>query len=162
MIQPRYFYEELRGIVDILNRDGIPYAVCGGIAVAFYGYVRATRDIDILVREKDIERICAAVREQGFVFDAGRIPFSTGKPEEREIHRISKIIEDEVLTLDLLIVDEVYQEIWDGREAGEWQNRRIDVVSLGGLLEMKRIAGRNKDRLDIDELTKEPEDNDDP
>ncbi len=77
-----------------------------------------------------------------------------GGPRQREIHRISKIIADEVLTLDLLLVDDVYRSIWDHREAGEWQDRPISVVSLEGLLEMKRISGRNKDLLDINELTK--------
>ncbi len=154
MIQPLYFYDELKGLIDILNREEIPYAVCGGIAVAIYGYSRTTKDIDILVREQDIEKISRAVKEQGFVFDAGRIPFDVGGPAQREIHRISKIIDEEVLTLDLLIVDELYQGIWDDREVGEWQGRWITVVSLAGLLEMKRIAGRGKDLVDIEELTR--------
>jgi hypothetical protein len=154
MVQPLYLYEELRGLIDILNRERIPYALCGGIAVAIYGFVRATQDIDILVRKEDVQRISTAIEEQGFIFDAGRIPFNVGGPNQREIHRISKIIDDEVLTLDLLLVDDVYQSIWDNRKTGEWQGRPISVVSLDGLLEMKRISGRNKDLLDIDELTK--------
>jgi Uncharacterised nucleotidyltransferase len=154
MVQPLYLYEELRGLVEVLNREGIPYAVCDGIAVAFYGYVRTTGDIDVLVRPEDVERIATVIRERGFVFDAGRIPFDVGGPRQRAIHRISKIVDDEILTLDLLLVDEVYRSIWDSREAAEWQGRPISVVSLDGLLEMKRIAGRNKDLLDIDELTK--------
>jgi hypothetical protein len=158
VIQPLYFYEELRGLIDVLNREEIPYAVCGGIAVAIYGYSRTTKDIDLLVREEDVERISEAVKEQGFVFDAGRIPFDVGGPKQREIHRISKIIGEEVLTLDLLIVDQVYQGIWDDRE---WQGRRIHVVSFDGLLEMKRIAGRGKDLVDIEELTKGTGGNDD-
>jgi hypothetical protein len=154
MIQPLYLYEEFRGLIEILNREGIPYAVCGGIAVAFYGYVRTTEDIDILVRQEDVERISTLIRERGFVLDAGRIPFDVGGPRQREIHRISKIVDDEVLTLDLLVVNDVYRSIWDSREAGEWQDRPISVVSLEGLLEMKRISGRNKDLLDIEELTR--------
>ncbi len=154
IVQPLFFYDELRALIDILNREGIPYAVCGGIAVALYGYVRTTKDIDILVQEEDIVRIAAAVKDQGFVFDAGRIPFDAGGPAEREIHRISKIIDGETLTLDLLIVDEVYQAIWEDREVGDWQGRQINVVSLEGLLRMKEIAGRSKDLLDIEELTK--------
>jgi hypothetical protein len=153
MIEPFDLYDEFWGLIDILNREKIPYAVCGGIAVAIYGYVRATQDIDILVLKDDVERISTAIREQDFIFDAGRIPFNVGGPEQREIHRISKIVDDEVLTLDLLLVDDVYQSIWDNREAAEWQGQMINVVPLDGLLEMKRIAGRNKDLLDIDELT---------
>ncbi len=154
MIQPLYLYDELRGLIEILNRERIPYAVCGGVAVAFYGYVRTTQDIDILVRKEDVERISTAVREQDFVVDAGRIPFNVGAPEQREIHRISKIIDDQILTLVLLLVDVALHSIWDGREVGAWQDQTINVVSLEGLLAMKRIAGRSKDLLDIEELTK--------
>lgn len=161
MSQPLYFYDEFRGIVDILNREGIPYAVCGGIAVAFYGFVRTTKDIDILVRKEDLARIAEVVKEQGFVFDAGRIPFDVGKPNQREIHRISKAVGDEILTLDLLLVDEIYQSVWEDRQVAEWQGRRVHVVSLDGLLTMKRLAGRGKDLIDIDELTDGTEAGDD-
>jgi len=41
---------EFGALIDVLNREGIEYAVCGGIAVSIHGYVRATTDIDILIR----------------------------------------------------------------------------------------------------------------
>jgi hypothetical protein len=41
---------EFGALIDVLNREGIEYAVCGEIAVSIHGYVRATTDIDILIR----------------------------------------------------------------------------------------------------------------
>ncbi len=81
MIQPLYLYEEFRGLIEILNREGIPYAVCGGIAVAFYGYVRTTEDIDILVRKEDVERISTVIQERGFTFDARRSEAKRDPPD---------------------------------------------------------------------------------
>ncbi len=147
------FYDEFKALIDVLNREGIDYAVCGGIAVTFHGYPRLTDDIDILVQEKDLARISEIVKEVGFVFDAGRIPFDVGKPNQREIQRISKILGEDVLTLDLLIVESVYESVWHERDTYSWQDRDVGMVSLDGLLRMKRLAGRNKDLLDIDELT---------
>lgn len=147
------FYDEFKALIDLLSREGIDYAVCGGVAVAFHGYPRLTKDIDILVQEKDLARISELLKEVDFVFDAGRIPFDVGKPNQREIQRLSKIIGEDVLTLDLLIVESAYQSVWDNRGRFFWQGREVGMVSLDGLLEMKRIAGRNKDLHDIDELT---------
>jgi Aminoglycoside-2''-adenylyltransferase len=148
------FYDEFKALIDLLNREGVDYAVCGGVAVAFHGYPRLTDDIDILVQEQDLARISEIVKEVDFVFDAGRIPFDVGRPNQREIQRISKILGEDVLTLDLLIVESVYQSVWDNRGKLSWEGRQLGLVSLDGLLEMKHIAGRNKDLLDIDELTK--------
>ena len=153
-------YEELEILVDKLSDEGIDYAVCGGIAVGLHGYLRFTQDLDILVQPSDVQRISNAVRELGYVFDAGRIPFNVGGLGQREIHRISKIEDDEVLTLDLLLVDSVYQDVWDDRRHFHWEGRKLQIVSLDGLLKMKRLAGRDQDLLDIKKLT-EKRDQDD-
>ena len=47
--------EELLGLCQAFASEGIEYAVCGGMAVAVHGYPRATQDIDMLVREEDLE-----------------------------------------------------------------------------------------------------------
>ena len=43
-------YQEFVLIIDALNRQGIDYAVCGGISMAIHGLPRFTRDIDLLIR----------------------------------------------------------------------------------------------------------------
>ena len=146
-------YDEFKAIIDELNRSRIEYAVCGGIAVGLYGYLRFTQDLDLLVQKADTSRISDAIKKLGFLFDAGRIPFNVGGPNQREIHRISKIEDEDVLTLDLLLVDPVYQDVWDARRVYDWEGRTITIVSLDGLLKMKRLAGRDKDLLDIKELS---------
>lgn len=40
-------YNELRKLTVSLERDGIEYALCGGLALAVHGYIRATIDIPI-------------------------------------------------------------------------------------------------------------------
>lgn len=62
----------LRRITAALDRAGIPYAVAGGNAVAAWvgrvdpAATRATKDIDLLVRAADVERITTAMDELGF------------------------------------------------------------------------------------------------
>jgi hypothetical protein len=56
-------FEELEGLTRALDEAGIPYALCGGLAMAVYGVSRATIDIDILVDEADIERLEGVERD---------------------------------------------------------------------------------------------------
>lgn len=46
--------DELLLITNTLSAARIDYALCGGVAVAVHGYPRATRDIDLLIREEDL------------------------------------------------------------------------------------------------------------
>jgi predicted nucleotidyltransferase len=39
---------DIRGILAELNREEVEFLVIGGVAVGFHGYVRATKDIDIV------------------------------------------------------------------------------------------------------------------
>ena len=40
---------ELSAVIHKLHEKQIPYALCGGLAVALHGYVRTTQDIDLLI-----------------------------------------------------------------------------------------------------------------
>ncbi|MES1208434.1 MAG: hypothetical protein ABUS79_21050 [Pseudomonadota bacterium] len=45
--------QELTDVIACLDQGGVPYALCGGLAMAVHGYPRATVDIDLLVLAKD-------------------------------------------------------------------------------------------------------------
>ena len=152
-------YEELLGIIDALNDAEIDYAICGGIAVAFYGYPRFTKDIDLLVEKKDLEKIQSTLGERGFILKAGPIPFSAGTAQQREIYRISKIEGKELLTVDLLLVYPILQDVWEEREVFEWRGKHVQVVSLEGLGKMKLLSRRDQDLLDLKKLGIIDEDN---
>ena len=40
---------ELEGIARLFDREGVEFALCGGLAVAVHGHVRSTKDIDLLL-----------------------------------------------------------------------------------------------------------------
>jgi hypothetical protein len=64
--------QRLRRTVAVLEEAGIPYAVVGGNAVRIWvaqvdeGAVRATNDVDILIRPGDLHRLKQAMHEAGF------------------------------------------------------------------------------------------------
>lgn len=64
--------QRLKRVVEILERSGVPYAIVGGNAVRVWvaqvdpGAVRATNDVDVLVRHEDLETVKAAMMAHGF------------------------------------------------------------------------------------------------
>lgn len=143
---------ELITLTDLLNEASIDYAVCGGLAMAIHGYVRGTKDVDLLVRRGDLERITELVEGVGFNLPAGIIPFGIGTPNAREIFRVSKLIDNVVVPLDLMLVSPSLESVWDDRVLIEFEGRTICAVSRKGLIAMKRTAGRPQDLVDIDVL----------
>ena len=141
--------KDFRDFIALLNRHNVHYLIIGGFAYSFYAEPRYTKDIDILIKREDLEKVRDSVKERGFRIDGGRLPFGVDGPHPREVHRISKVEDREILTLDLVIVTSVLQSVWDSREIFDWKGRHVQVVSSDGLAKMKRLAGRDQDLLDL-------------
>jgi hypothetical protein len=145
---------ELEALLDVFDADGVPYALCGGLALAIHGYPRQTKDIDLLVEAATVDRALAAARRAGFDVPARKIVFGLRTGTPREVHRVSKL-EDasgKLMTLDLLVVSPDLETVWATREVVVAEQRRITVVSREGLATMKRIAGRPQDLADLAKL----------
>ena len=129
--------------------ESIPHALCGGFAVAAYGVVRATEDIDFLLPAAALESARASLQRLGFEFEAA--PMRVGATE---VTRISRVRGGEVDIVDLLVASPETVGALLTREERRLGNQTVQVVSLQGLLHMKRLAGRPRDLLDIEALTR--------
>lgn len=145
-------FEELVAVIKELDSDRVPFALCGGLAVAVHGHPRATKDIDLLLPEDQVERAKTAVKRAGFGLPALPMRFNVGTRKECVVHRIPKIVDGNPLTVDLIVAGENLRSVFDSREAFEWNRCRIVVVSRGGLGLMKRNAGRPQDLFDLERL----------
>jgi hypothetical protein len=143
---------ELLKAVGALNQAGVPYALCGGMAVVLHGYPRLTRDIDLLIRPEKLEIAQTALAKAGFSIPDGLIPFDTDGPHERKVFRLSKRIGEDLLTVDLLLLPSFLEDVWKNRETYELDGVPVTVVDRSGLIKMKRLAGRHQDLGDIDNL----------
>lgn len=142
---------ELRSIVEALSTAGVEYAICGGVAVALHGHVRATEDIDLVIHASDADRVVAWLRPTGFQLPAEPMTFDKGEAAEREIRRITKVVGTEHMTLDL-ISGPAFVSVLTSRVLVPWKGTRLAVVSRDGLRLMKLLAGRPQDLLDLDAL----------
>jgi len=139
-------FDEFSRIIDLLNANGIEYPVCGGVAVNLLGHVRATRDIDLLVRKPDVDRVRELVKSLGFVLPRAVFLSPRGPRTPESVARLS------------LRGQFVAEPRPDGRDEGlrtrvraslHWRGRPLQVVSAAGLIAMKRLAGRPQDLADI-------------
>lgn len=145
--------KELDSVTSALGTNGIEYAVCGGLALTIHGFPRATFDLDVLIREEDLENALAVVKLNGYDIHGLDISF---KERRVEIRRVSKIDDDgEVLSLDFLLVTPFVEDVWNSRITLDWEGRKVTLVSREGLIKMKRQAGRHKDLIDIDRIQNE-------
>jgi len=141
--------QELAALVDALDRELVPYALCGALALAVHGVPRATRDIDVLARPEDLEKFEEVARGCGFTLKALKMRFAGTNVEVR---RLSKIVGGRPLTLDILVVNDSLEAVWKDRESRPWRQGRLSVVSKEGLVALKLTAGRAQDHADIERL----------
>lgn len=145
--------DELSQLVSTLERNGIEYAVCDGLAMAVHGFARATLDIDVLIRPESLEQAYEVGKEHEYDIRGFDI---SSKERAVEIRRISKIDDEgEVLSLDLLLVSPDVEDVWATKEQVDFAGKQLTVVSRDGLIKMKTLAGRSQDIADIERLENE-------
>lgn len=144
--------DEFRAVILALNDAGIPYAVCGGFAVIVYGFPRATQDIDLLVREEDVDRLKGVLRVRGFRLDSGAITFNVGQPRQARVHRLVKVRGDDFLVLDLITFTSRADDPLANRARLDWDGVAVSVVGREELRLLKLDAGRPKDLEDLRKL----------
>lgn len=143
--------EEFRALLGALAEARVEFAVCGGLAVAVHARPRATVDVDLLLPREQIESARRVIREQGYRIETGPMVVRSGTIE---MHRLSKPDPDtgDLLSVDLLLVTEPLQTVWEDREHVAWEHGTLPVVSRSGLVTMKRLRGSGQDLDDIREL----------
>lgn len=132
-VDPKLLWAAAARVSQRLQAAGIPHALIGGLAVGHYGYEHATKDVDFLVAEESLRQL------------TGR-PLATGLTEQEngiEIDYVNVAGEMDEETLEKLIVS-----------AKPDSPSRIPIVTMNGLILLKLIAGRMKDKAAVVELIK--------
>ena len=140
--------DDFAELVAALNQNKVEFVIVGAHAVAFHGYARGTKDLDILIRStpENIPRVLAALKDFGFgslglkeADFTGDNVVQLGYPPNR---------------VDLLsgVSGVDTEKVWKTRVKGTYQGHSAYFISRGCLLENKRAADRGQDRLDVQKL----------
>jgi hypothetical protein len=150
-------YAEFQAVVRALREAGVPFALCGGLAMAVHGHPRATLDIDLLVPAERVADLVRALRPLGFARREAQPTRLAGGAVV--MHRLGKIApgDPDVLVLDVIEVGAgATAEAWAAREATRWERDALEVVSRQGLIRLKRLRDSLQDRADIAALEGAP------
>jgi hypothetical protein len=134
-----------------LEREGVPYAVIGGHAVAAWvsrmdpGGVRNTPDVDLLVRRCDLDAVSAALMKSGFVRqDTAEIVAFLDGPNVKARDAVHLFfVGEKVRPDDLLPAPDLTESQGD---------ERFRVINLEALVRMKLVLFRLKDRVHLRDL----------
>lgn len=146
-------FEEFNSLVKELETRKVRYALVGGVAMAFYTEPRFTRDIDLLVDSEDYKKAKGILEKEGYFESASPWTF---KKVPIELHRFLKVIDEDEMTIDILIaeIEEVRRIIRDSVEA-ESEEGRIKIASRKDLIWLKRMRDSKQDQADIEKLEDE-------
>jgi hypothetical protein len=152
---------DIQGLLEQLAAAAVDYIVIGGVAVGFHGYVRATKDLDVVPApdRQNLERLAALLRSLNAEldgagdFDAGELP----DPLDPEVlgQGGNWVLQTRLGRFDLMQ--------WQGeRELWEMLSPAAVEVDLDGILvkvagyedliALKKQAGRPGDIEDLERL----------
>ncbi len=152
--------DEFTGLVSRLESEGIEYATCGGLALAVHGFVRATKDIDLLICAEDLEKCLSVARNAGYDIEGLPLDFDQGSFQLRRLSKIDPETKS-LITIDFILVTDAIRDVWADREHVNWGSGEAWVVSRKGLIKMKNAAGRDQDLVDIRRLEEAEDEIDD-
>lgn len=136
-------------LLAALSAATVDYILVGGLAVAFCGYVRATEDIDILVRvnAKNIQRLLDVLAD-----------FGQGAASELEVDDFAmeegaiRVIEDFPLDIFTQMSGYRYEDLAAMSVNRQVNGHTIRHLSIEGLILLKEDSLRPKDQLDVQAL----------
>lgn len=132
---------------------GARFVVIGGFAVAASGFVRATEDVDLLIPADDendgrCEEALLALRGRWVEGDrelsTGDL---TGRPHSRLVTErgLVDLVREGEPPLD-------FETVHSGAMEADLGAGGFKIAGLASLVAFKRLAGRPRDRLDLEEL----------
>lgn len=143
--------QEFQNLIQALNKANAEYALCGGLALSVHGFTRATEDIDLLTSPDQIGAVMRVAEQRGFRIRGETMTFVRDN-QPIVVHRIFKAEQNDLLTLDVIEATGPLDETWNSRKLYSIGKIECWVVSRTGLIEMKRLANRAQDKVDIERL----------
>jgi predicted nucleotidyltransferase len=142
---------DMADFLRLLKKNKVRHVLVGGFSVIYYGYVRTTQDIDILVlpNPENADKMLKVLKQFGF----GGAGFTSDmfEKEGTAIHLGTEPNRIDILT-SLKGVSNA--SIFSNRKKVRYQGVSLDLISFKDLIKCKKHSGRLKDRADAEVLEK--------
>ena len=142
---PQDFKEFLR----LLNAHHVEYLLIGGYAVGYWGYPRATADMDIwiAVEPSNAEKVVTVLKEFGF-----NLPDLTAELFLKEWQIVRLGMPPVRIEISTKISGVSFKECFAEKVSGELDGEQVNLISLKHLKINKKASGRHQDLADLENL----------
>lgn len=152
---------DIQGILDQLDEAGVEYIVIGGVAVGFHGYVRATKDLDVVPAPdpRNLERLVAALRALDAELDGAGDFEAMELPDPLDAETLALggnwVLQTRLGRFDVMqwLGD---AELWDMLSPSavevEMEGIHVKVAGYDDLVALKTLAARPSDLEDLERL----------
>lgn len=142
-------HPDFEDFLRLLEAHQVEYMIVGGYAVAYHGFPRFTKDLDIFFSDEpvNLERLQRTLI--AFGFQATTVPLEAlGRPGA------VLTIGIEPVRIDLLnrIAGVTFEQAWPSTVRGRYGASEVTFIGRDTLLQNKRSTGRQRDLGDVEEL----------
>lgn len=140
---------DFKEFLKLLNSNHVEYLLIGGYAVAYYGYPRATADMDLWIAISAInaERAANALREFGF--DVPELTPQTLLARNKIVRIGAPPMRIELMTS---ISGVSFEDCYRSRTHATIDGIEVSLIGLDDLKANKRASARFKDLDDLEHL----------
>ena len=143
--------QDFREFIQLLNNNEVEYLIIGGYAVAYYGYVRYTCDIDFFIAiNKDTAKRMVSVFEQfGFKPDelTPELFLENGQVLRIGVEPMRLEVLNKISGVDI-------ETCYKHKEVLNVDGFKLNFIGINELIKNKKSTARSKDKLDVIELLK--------
>jgi predicted nucleotidyltransferase len=157
------FYIE---VLKKLNEKEVRYLIIGGVAVNLYGFPRLTFDLDLMLDLNDFKSVSEFVDSMNELGFKPVIPVKIEDfidPENRKTWSQEKNMKvfslynpvKEIERVDVLVENYInFSDAYERRKDIDAEGITLPLLSIDDLINIKKIANRKRDIIDIEALDK--------
>jgi predicted nucleotidyltransferase len=135
---------DIKSLLKSLNEHEVRYVIINSYTFPFYGYSRATIDIDIFIepQRENAEKTLNALADFGY--DISEITLD-------DLLKKKVLIRQYVLETDIhpFVMGVSFEQVWKNKQKGEIEGIETYFASLDDLILMKKSAAMEKDLQDL-------------
>ena len=141
--------QDFKEFLKLLNAHHVEYLMIGGYVVGYYGYPRATADMDIwvAVNKANADKIVTVLKEFGF-----DLPDLSAELFLKEWQIIRMGVPPVRIELSTSVSGVNFDECYNRKVTDIVDGVQINLISLEHLKQNKKAAARHKDLADLENL----------
>lgn len=141
-----------RFVIELLKYE-VEFIVVGGLSVVFHGYIRTTGDMDLWINpnNENKQKLIPVIRQFGLNEDSISLLESKDFTTPLAFHFNDPPQKIEFLTQ---ITGLKFKDAYPHSECLELDGLKVPFLGFDDLITNKLMAGRLKDKADVDELQK--------